>query len=645
MLELFGFYFAAAPRLGFALGFGLMLLLGATVLQAMSDALRDKEQKNVADNANRAKSSFLANMSHEIRTPINAILGMDEMILRESGEREVLSYAEDIENAGKTLLSLVNDILDFSKVEEGKMEILPTQYDLSSVVNDLMNMVRGRAEKKGLRFDVHVDKGTPNLLYGDEIRIRQCALNLLTNAVMYTEKGSVTLEVGYEKLSDEEIALKFRVSDTGIGLKPEDMEKLFSPFARIEESRNRSIEGTGLGMSITKQLLALMDSRLEVESVYGEGSTFAFTIEQPVVSWDCIGPLEAGVKAAAEHREYRELFHAPQARILVVDDMPVNLTVIRGLLKRTQVTVDTADSGAEALALAAQHRYDAAFIDHMMPEMDGVETLRELRKLPDMEGVPCIALTANAISGARERYLAAGFSDYLSKPVESARLEEMLRQYLPEEKVQEPEAEPSDAAAAPPFELPGWLYDVEGLDVQQGLAYCASAETYFETLVIYAQNAVPVADELERCRSEKDAGTLTVKVHALKSTSRVIGAEELGALAERLEDAGEAGDTQTLYGELDDLLARYRALGEALAPLCGAEKQDEQSLPSITDKQLREALDSARRFAAELNSDGLDFILRHLEGFRLPQEERARVEALRAAAASFDWDRVDELLN
>ncbi len=413
-----------------------------------------KGQKELADAANKAKSAFLANMSHEIRTPINAILGMDEMILRESEEQKITAYAADIRDAGKTLLSLINDILDFSKVEEGKMEILPAQYDLSSLVNDLSNMIIGRAEDKGLRFNVRVDESTPHLLFGDEIRIRQCALNILTNAVKYTEKGSVTLSVGYEKLSEEKIALKVSVSDTGIGMKQEDMDKLFSPFARIEEMRNRTIEGTGLGMSITRELLGLMGSRLDVKSVYGEGSTFSFAVEQPVVKWEGVGRLTCSLEqGGGDRKAYRELFHAPDARILVVDDTPVNLSVVRGLLKKTRVAVDTAESGREAIEKAAKQRYDVIFVDHMMPVMDGIETLGELKKLPDADKTVYIALTANAISGARERYLAAGFSDYLSKPVDGRKLEKMLKAYLPKEKVCEPEKTAAPAAQGKPTVL------------------------------------------------------------------------------------------------------------------------------------------------------------------------------------------------
>lgn len=395
------------------------------------------KRRQESDNASRAKSAFLANMSHEIRTPINAILGMNEMILRESSEREIRAYARDIQNAGKTLLSLINDILDFSKVEEGKMEILPTQYDLGSVVGDLVHMIRGRAEDKGLRFTLRVDENTPAMLFGDEIRIRQCALNLLTNAVKYTERGSVTLSVGFEACAGDRISLRFTVTDTGIGLKQEDIEKIFSPFSRVEESRNRSIEGTGLGMSITRQLLELMDSRLDVQSVYGEGSTFSFAIEQPVVKWTPIGGFAERLEAdRTRHETYRESFRAPGARILVVDDMPVNLTVVKGLLKKTRIVVDTAESGEEAVGKAARQQYDVIFIDHMMPRMDGIETLAALRKLPNMaEHTAFIALTANAVSGAREMYFEAGFSDYLSKPVDSKALEEMLMAHLPPEKL------------------------------------------------------------------------------------------------------------------------------------------------------------------------------------------------------------------
>ena len=395
-----------------------------------------EEQKKIADSANVAKSRFLANMSHEIRTPINAVLGMDEMILRESSESPIRSYAADIMSAGKTLLALINDILDFSKVEEGKMEIVPVQYELSSVMNDLTNMIRERALKKGLKFHVEVDEHIPRLLYGDEIRIKQCALNVLTNAVKYTDSGSVTMKVTGEKKDDSHILLGFSITDTGIGMHREDIDKLFSPYERIEEKRNRTIEGTGLGMAITRQLLDLMGSRLDVESEYGKGSTISFAVEQEVVAWEEIGDFTDrfnDIKTGAQ--TYKELFHAPGARILVVDDTEMNLTVVQSLLKKTEIRIDTALSGRDALTLAEVNPYDVIFIDHMMSDMDGIETLKHLRELDKNQKTPAVALTANAVSGARQKYLSAGFDDYLSKPVDGTKLEEMLLRYLPEYKI------------------------------------------------------------------------------------------------------------------------------------------------------------------------------------------------------------------
>ncbi|MBP5304288.1 MAG: response regulator [Lachnospiraceae bacterium] len=422
-----------------------------------------KKQRSLAKAANEAKSRFLANMSHEIRTPINAVLGFDEMILRESNEESIRGYAANIRSSGKALLSLINDILDFSKIEEGKMTIVPAQYDLSSLVNDLINMIKGRADKKGLILNVDVDESIPHLLYGDEMRIKQCILNLLTNAVKYTEKGSVSLKVTMNMKEDYgkkvkvkghgysvgNIELKVMVNDTGIGMKQEAIEKLFAPFERIEEKRNRAIEGTGLGMSIVRQLLELMDSSLSVESEYGKGSKFSFSIKQEVVAWEEIGRFTGKIdENKGKDYVYREKFHASLARILVVDDTEMNLTVVKSLLKKTKINIDTALNGMEAVNLCKNNKYDAIFIDHMMPDMDGIETLTNIREEGLNKDTPAVALTANAISGAREMYLEAGFNDYLSKPVDGEKLEKLLIKLLPSEKVdkdykEENKAEPS----------------------------------------------------------------------------------------------------------------------------------------------------------------------------------------------------------
>ena len=385
--------------------------------------------------ATKSKSDFLASMSHEIRTPINSVLGMNEMILRETEEENTRKYAEDIQHAGNMLLSLVNNILDFSKIESGKMEIIPVKYDMGILISDIKIIIANRAMQKGLKFSVKVAPDMPRVLYGDEIRIKQIITNILTNAVKYTETGSVNFNVDFDKADERSVLLKVSISDTGRGMKEDDLNKLFSPFERIEELRNRHIEGTGLGMSIVQQLLALMGTRLNVKSVYGKGSTFEFVIRQEVVDWTHVGDMGSIVSVSRTKKVDTEQFTAPLAKILVVDDIKMNLNVIVGLLKRTKIQVDTALSGAEAIDMARKKEYDIVFIDHMMPEMDGIETLEKMQKdrFALCREKPMIALTANAISGAREFYLKKGFVGYLSKPVDPKLLEKIIIEFLPEE--------------------------------------------------------------------------------------------------------------------------------------------------------------------------------------------------------------------
>lgn len=397
-----------------------------------------KEAQRQADESNRSKSEFLSNMSHEIRTPINAVLGLDEMIIRESSDPVVRDYAIDIRSSGKALLGLVNDVLDFSKIESGKLDLVPVVYDVSSMVNDLVNMIANRAEEKGLEFEVEVASKIPHLLYGDEIRIKQIIMNLLTNAVKYTEHGEVKLCMDAERCEDNHIKLKVMVRDTGKGIKKEDLEKLFAPFERIDEKKNRNIEGTGLGMSITKNLLALMNSELKVESVYKVGSDFSFEIVQKVEDWEPVGDYkEAYRKIKEREAQYKEQFTAPDARIMVVDDTPINLKVVQNLLKKTLVQIDVTHSGKECIKMALKNRYDVIFIDHMMPEMDGVEVLNHLRNDENSinKDSVMVALSANAIAGSREFYLESGFDEYLTKPIDPSKLESMLIKWLPDELV------------------------------------------------------------------------------------------------------------------------------------------------------------------------------------------------------------------
>ena len=623
----------------------------AAFLDAVTEELKEsnrelKEMAEAAEAASRAKSQFLSNMSHEIRTPINAVLGMDEMIIREAKEENIREYAENIRTAGTSLLGLINDILDFSKIEAGKMEIIPVEYTVSSLLNDLVNMISQRAEKKGLEFRVEAAEDVPSVLKGDEIRLRQVVTNILTNAVKYTEKGSVTLRFGWEKTEEQEICLCIAVKDTGIGIKAEDIEKLFHAFERIEEERNRSIEGTGLGMNITQRLLELMGSRLEVESQYGEGSEFSFRVKQQVVDWTPMGDYErAYLNSIQQKKAYRESFIAPEAKLLIVDDTAMNLTVAKGLLKATRVQIDTALSGYEALDKVREKAYHLILLDHRMPGLDGVETLARMRALEESPGypnkeTPVIVLTANAVSGAREEYMAAGFDDYLTKPIDSQHLEATLQKYLPGDLVQAAEAAPPQEEEA---ELPDWLLAAGGIDAEAGVAHCGSVAAYMDALQVFAESIEGNAREIEGFYQAEDWGNYTTKVHALKSTARVIGAGELSERARRLEDAGNNLYCEEIKEGTGPLLELYRSFLSSLAPLLPQE-EGESDKPPISGEELSEAWQAMGEVVMSFDYDSLRFMLEEMSSYRLPQEEAERLRQVKEAARLPDWEKLKEIL-
>ncbi len=403
------------------------------IVSVMDDHMR-QEQIRMIHTMSENKSKFLSNVSHEIRTPVNSVLGMNEMILRESNDPQILDYASCIDASGKTLLALINDILDMSRIEAGKLVLQPMEYSLKDMILEIERMLNPLVAEKKLNFYIHLNESIPDKLYGDGARIKQMLVNLLTNAVKYTDTGSVTFAID-GLMENDEIALDFRVIDSGRGIKEEDIPYLFTAYERVDEAKNRGIIGTGLGLSITKRFADMMGGTILVESEYGKGSVFILKVSQAVKSNEPVGSLkekkEAPVKAKSA-----ESFHAPTARILSVDDVIVNQKVIVSLLKRTQVQVDTAGSGKECIDKLKENTYDLVLLDHMMPEMDGVETLHVIRDEKIAEGTPIIALTANAVGDAKSEYLGLGFDGYLSKPIVVAALEQALIEFLPDEKVE-----------------------------------------------------------------------------------------------------------------------------------------------------------------------------------------------------------------
>ena len=519
---------------------------------------------HMEEDANKSKTEFLANMSHEIRTPINAIIGMDTMIMRESSEENVRNYARDIHAAGNTLLSLINDVLDFSKIESGKLELILGEYDLSVMIRGIVNMIKPRAEEKNLEFEVDVNPETPSGLYGDEVRIEQVILNLLNNAVKYTEKGRISFHLDYEEAEGGSVLLKVSVKDTGIGIKPEDLERLYSPYERVDEQRNKKIEGTGLGLSITKNLLEKMGSRLEVSSVYGEGSEFGFVISQPVRSTEKIGDYQNKTGKRDAALVDKERFHAPDARILIVDDVEMNLNVAKNLLKRIQAKVDAVLTGEEALRLASENQYDVILLDSMMPGMSGEDTMQKIRtQCPMNAEAPIIVLTAHVVKGAREEYLRLGYTNYLSKPLDAMKLEAMVQSYLPDDKIliADEEQVRTDSSEA---DLISALAKVDGIDPEKGVELAGGEDAYVLLCRNFRDTAKIRMELIREAFEKEDYDNYVIQVHALKSSARLIGAPTLSKQAEELEIAGREGDVWRIQKDNDKILKEYKRYYDGL---------------------------------------------------------------------------------
>lgn len=638
--------------------------------QSLDDMLRIVSVKcDEARSATKSKSSFLSNMSHEIRTPINAILGMNELILRECDDRKIVEYAANIENSGKMLLSLVNDILDFSKIEAGKMELVNVEYQMSSVLNDIVNMIKPRADEKKLKFEIEVNKEMPNILFGDEVRIKQLIVNLLTNAVKYTDSGSVKLLVDYTTISDDCIEIYIGVKDTGRGIKDEDQKNLFESFRRVSEKENYNIEGTGLGLSITQRILDMMGGTINVESEYGKGSLFYIRVNQKVNVNEPIGDFKKQFeKSISSKAKYKGEFTAPDAAILVVDDNIMNIEVVKGLLKNTKVKIDTATSGKACIELLKENKYDIVLLDHMMPGMDGVDTLKVIKQEKIAEDTPIVALTANAVSGAREMYFEYGFNDYLTKPISGIKLEKAIRHWLPDELVHE--VNDSDGKDKPAMVLPGpvdednAVYDIQSIsssikkslksedekdgsilpkfiDIDQAMMYSADGmDGIMANIRLYITNYDSTKPKLIEMYKEDNYSEYSIYAHSLGSTSATIGAMELSKLARAMEKAGVDGDKNYIKVHHEQMIQMYddviRKLKDTISDyeadnvvdveneeiIDAAEIQVEDNIVSEVDKKnLIDILERLSAASDEFDSLLVDDIMEELNSVRISDSE------------------------
>ncbi|MBR1912559.1 MAG: PocR ligand-binding domain-containing protein [Treponema sp.] len=724
----------------------------------------EKAAKEI-EKAAQMKTDFLANMSHEIRTPMNAVIGMAEMALRENLPEEARSYIKQIKSSGRALLSIINDILDFSKIESGKMDIIPIEYDSMSLFNDVSNIIMTRLVDKDVSFDLDINPALPVLLFGDNIRVRQVLINLANNAVKFTNHGFVRICVDFDKTSDSEIMLKIAVKDSGIGIKEEDVSKIFESFQQVDSKRNRNVEGTGLGLAISQRLVSLMNGKLSVESEYGVGSTFSFSIPQKIANaepamtvkttknkialglftnknhiesfmrdskklgiqamninrqinlentWEAmrikygedvelflfIGEklMDNVAKAfVASHPEVTSVyianfisdvnldvpnlrivkkplscmnlsmiynkekisfagtidhdgdadFIAPEAKILIVDDNTVNLTVAEGLLEPLKVKTATATSGKEALRKVKECMFDMILMDHMMPEMDGIEATQLIReKLPEYKDVPILALTANAVGNAKEMFLKSGLNDFIAKPIEVRVLVAKIKQWLPKEKIQkvsnaEKEAVPQQEKDNPPL-LDKNLVD---LDTAAAIKLLGNEKIFLKILKEYYRLIDSKSASIQAHFDSADWENYTIEVHALKSSSKQIGAMKLSDMAAALEKAGKTNDIDYIKANHEATVKKYLSYREILAPYCAEQENVQEQKPECDTAVLREQFENIRKAAMDLDMDTLEAACKKIAEYSYPQKEQELLSKLLSSCDELDMDNCANIVD
>lgn len=582
----------------------------------MDQNYKMQELKEMAERAGRVKSTFLANMSHEIRTPMNAIIGITDILMRDNlSEEEKKDYLASMKSSGNVLLTLINSILDFSKIESGKMELNEVNYDLFELIRELDIMFRTKTEQKNLEFGFEVDDNVPQLLYGDEMRLRQVIMNIVNNAIKFTEVGSVKVRIRMLKPDGDRIKLHISVKDTGRGIREEDKEKMFEMFSQVDKSLNYKMEGTGLGLAISKELVELMGGSIGVHSQYGEGSDFFFTVYQTLAK-DELVEIE---------KDEPTSFVAPKAKVLLVDDNRINLKVIEGLLAPLLMKIDVAEDGMTAIRKASQKNYDIIFMDHMMPTMDGVETTKRIRNLGSecCKRVPIIALTANAVTGIREELLAAGMDDFVAKPIDLPEICDIIRNWLPKQLIQ---YEGTGEEFGESDDIPV----IEGLHVEEAIANCGSLEMFLDVLGDFYTLIPQKSSQIKQCLEDHMIRDYTIEVHALKSSARLIGAMELSEQCFRLEQLGNAQDEEALIAETPAMLELYRSYIPILRPYGAV---NEESKVETSNDILISILQKLYTAMDQFDLDTADEAMKELERYKMPNGCRDHMELLRVYMA------------
>lgn len=597
------------------------------------------------EDANRAKTNFVSNMSHEIRTPMNSIVGITEILLRSRHSPKEQEYLLNIQSSGRVLLTIINDVLDCSKMEAGKMQLFDEPYDTCSLFHDLRISMENRIGHSGLELIYDIDQDIPCKLKGDMGRIRQVIINLVNNAIKYTEKGSVRFSVHVRQKNTDKVMLYYEVADTGIGIRKEDQKILFDAFQRVEMDRNRYVEGTGLGLTISQNLVNMMGGVIEVESEYGKGSRFFFTIEQTIIDPTPVSAVNYnGQKDNVTEKEAECLFIVPEAHILLVDDNELNLVVAKELLKPLRMQIDTAENGLQAVKMVRGSQYDLVLMDHMMPVMDGIEAAKAIRALPEdkYQKLPIIALTANAMVDARKEFLNAGMNGFVAKPIDFARICNQLKLWLPKDLVRDvPKEEAKKLLADDLSDREIQPEDPQmGFSFEEGVKHCGSKAALMKTIRIFYRTIDSKANKIEQCLKEGLISDYVIEIHALKSSALLIGAVPLSEAAKELEDYGKQGKTEVLEEKTPDVLTLYRDLKNILRPY--AEKE-EDAKKEFSDGEWITALQQIHQCIEQFDLDGVDQIMEQLEEYQVPECIRESMDQLRVYVADVSLEEIMEL--